>query len=100
MLMLESCEVGFHLPIQPGFLLLAHGWKSCDDDLGVFEFDQVMKLDAFLLIAGVVAIEDCIAGGLDFVGVSDLFWVWCGRGGFVINDLALLHQIENTDQSG
>ena len=98
--MLESCEVCLHLSIQPVFLLLAHGRKSCDDDLGVFGFDQVMKLDAFLFVAGVVAVEDCIAGGLDFMGVSDLFRVGCGRGGFVINDLALLHQIENTDQPG
>ena len=76
---LESLEVGFHLTEEPGFLVLAHGRHRGDDDLGVFQFDQVMKLHAAFLVAGVVTVEDGVAAGLDLGGVGDLLRIGCGR---------------------
>ena len=75
---LKAFEVGFHLPEQPRLLSCCHGWQRGDDHLGVLEFDQVMKLNARLLVARVVAVEDGVAAGLDLVGVGDLFRVGGG----------------------
>ena len=100
MIALESVEVGLQLSKQPSLLLLTHGRQFGDDDLGVLEFDQVMQLNACLLFARVVTVEDGIAAGLDLVGVCDLLRVGCCSAGLVIDDLFLLDQINNADQSG
>ena len=91
-------DVGLHLPIQPGFLLLAHGWHGGDDDLGVLELDQVMELHAVFLLAGVVPVEDGVSAGLDFGRVDDLIAVGGSGGCFVVDDLPALNQVEDTDQ--
>ena len=91
-------DVGLHLPIQPGLLLLAHGWHGGDDDLGVLELDQVMKLHAGFLLTGVVPVEDGVSTGLDFGRVDDLVGVGRGGGRLVVDDFPALNQVEDTDQ--
>ena len=96
--MLESLDVGFHLTEEPGFLVLGHGWHRSDDDLGVFEFNQVMKGYAALLLTGVVTVKDGVAGGLDFCGMSNLVRIGSGCRGLVVDDLPALNQVEDANQ--
>ena len=48
----------FHLAEEPSFLMSGHGRHRCDDNLGVLEFDQVMKGHAAFLLTHVVTVED------------------------------------------
>ena len=96
--MLESCEVCFHLAEEPSFLMLGHGRHRGDDDLGVFEFNQVMKGYATLLLTGIVTVKDGVAGGLDLSGVGNLVRIGSGRRRLVVDDLPALNQVEDANQ--
>ena len=96
-LVLESVEVGVHLAIKPLFLLVTHGWQRCDDHLRVFEFDQVMELNACFSVAGVVPIKQAVGAGLDLGCVLDLVRVGGGGTGFVVDDFPPLNQVEDAD---
>lgn len=97
---LQALLVTVHEAEEAGLLSFAHGGQRCDDQLGVLELDQVMQLNAALLVARVVTVENGVAAGLCLVGVGYLLRVGGGGGGLVVDDLFLLNQIQDTDELG
>ena len=57
-----------------------------------------MQFDTAFLLSGVVPVKKGVAAGLYLVTVSCLFRIWSAGTGFVINDFALLHEVEDADQ--
>jgi hypothetical protein len=74
-LALKPVHVGFHDAEQPRLLVLRGGSQRCDDELGIFGFDEVMNLDPGFGFRSGFPVQHRIRGGLDLVQVADLLRV-------------------------